>query len=182
MSASGSRITKLVSAPGNDPPIAPDGQQASQSWLAFHQSTENLLNSLGRGSTDGAPAEAGMVGEVASASGTVPTLSSDGIFNIASLVLQPGDWDVSGNVLFVPAATTHPTQAGAGISLVSATFGATIMNIGATFTVGANIALDAGGIAQVNVAVPTPVYLVARASFTTAGMGATGTIRARRMQ
>lgn len=167
--------------PGNDNPVADDGQH-TQAWLGYHQAVADQLNGLHSGVVDGTPALAGRVGEVLSASATVAVLASGASTNIANINLTPGDWDVTGNIRFTPAPTTPPTDVAAGISLNPGVLPAVLTRLATAFAVGALVAIDAGGVTQINVSANTLVYLVGRASFTIAGMAATGTIRARRMR
>lgn len=171
---------KLI-PPGNDNPVADDGQH-TQSWLGYHQAVADQINNLRSGRVDGLPAAPGQVGEVIVSVHSPVVMFSGVAADIASLMLDPGDWDVSGNVRFVPDPTTHPLDITGSVSLASGAFGLTITSFGAAFTVGAALAVDAGGVTQVNVSASTVVYLVARAGFTGAGMSAIGIIRARRMQ
>jgi hypothetical protein len=174
-------IGQPLSPPGNDNPVADDGQH-THSWLGYHQDVSDVLNGLHTGVVTGVAASAGEVGEVMSGTATVAVLASAASTNIVNLNLTPGDWDVTGNIAFTPAPTTPPTDIAAGISLSSGVLPAVLTRIATAFATGALVAIDAGGVRQVNISVNTLVYLVGRASFTVAGMAATGTIRARRMR
>lgn len=171
--------TRLV-PPASDPPITDDGQH-SQAWAAHFEATADALANVHLGVVDGGNAVAGQVGEYLTASASVPIGLASGVAaNIAALPLAPGDWDISGNVHFSAASTTHPTECVAGVSTVSGAFGAEYEQIGMAFNIGANIAMGVAGPVRVNVSAATNAYLVARSSFSTSTMTATGTINARR--
>jgi hypothetical protein len=58
------------------------------------------------GVTDGSNAAAGQIGEVIAANVTTPVALSSGVTaTVGSISLTPGDWDVSGEVWFVGAAS-----------------------------------------------------------------------------
>lgn len=116
--------------------------------------------------------------------------------NITSMVLTPGDWDVTGIVDFVPAATTSVTQWNVSVSNTSATLASqapstsTAINIGpfATTTINQAAAVPAaevtlaGNPVRVSVNANTTIYLVAQAAFTVSTMTAYGSLRARRVR
>lgn len=109
-----------------------------------------------------------------------PTAISNGvIFNAASIVVTPGDWDVSGNLFF--NGTGASTNTIVGISLTSATVGAT-----PTYTQLSISSPHVGNfntpIVRISVAVNTTVFLIGLASFASGTMTAGGRLRARRMR
>ena len=167
--------------PPSDPPLLASEAQHSTAWADHHDKVADALTTLqaNMGVTDGSDATAGQIGEYLTASGGPVALSNNVPANVASLPLQAGDWDVSGNVHFAAAATTHPTQCAASISTVSGAQGAWPTLIGTPFNTNANVNMAAGP-TRVNVPTPTTVYLVGFSTFTTSTMAATGQIVARR--
>jgi hypothetical protein len=99
--------------------------------------------------------------------------------------LSPGDWDVWGQIVFIPG--TAPTALAAGVSTTSATLptaaqlaqgqGAMIQ-LRATFTSSVGATLQTGT-TRINVSTPITVYLVAQITGT-GSWTATGFISARR--
>ena len=140
------------------------------------------------GTVKGDEAVAGEIGELKTASlavGAATALVTATPKTIISMTLTPGDWDVSGVVDFLPAATTSITVLGEGVSTVDNTFGADD-----TYALGSMAAVVPGAVAQrymtpvrrINVIADTIVYLIGSATFTVAAMTAFGTIRARRVR
>lgn len=131
-------------------------------------------------------AAAANLGEVLSTSiTTAVNLTSATAANIGSLVLTPGDWDVSGLVSFV-APGTASTRMAVAISNASATLptaaqiatGAGAMNDLSTNFGKAAMSMPTG-VCRFNVSANTTIYLVALSATATT---ATGFIRARRMR
>jgi hypothetical protein len=135
-------------------------------------------------------AAAGEVGEVISSTVTVGApvnITTSGVAqNITSISLTAGDWDVSGSIGFIPAATTNVTQF---IGSFSTTTGTLDTTPGRFFSF--NLAPYVPGAAQQNYAMPigrfslsgtTTVFFVAQSAFTVSTMGGFGIIRARRMR
>ena len=120
------------------------------------------------------------------ASGSAVALTSTTAANVTSITLTPGDWDVSGTVAFLPAASTSITALAGGSNETSATIGGHHNSF-----VRAMAAVVPGAVGQVSpiplhrVTVPfgttTVLYLVARATFTVSTLGAYGIIQARRV-
>jgi len=75
------------------------------------------------GVTDGSSAAAGVVGEVISAQRTFANRLSLAVsstwYNLATLALPAGDWEISGNVWFLGAAGTIVTRYDSGASATS---------------------------------------------------------------
>lgn len=120
------------------------------------------------------------------ASGSAVSLTSTTAANVTSLTLTEGEWDVSGAVGFIPAATTSITALAGGSSSTTATISTT----GDAF-VKASAAVVPGAVGQV-ITIPTTryvvaegetttVYLVARATFSVDTLGGFGKIQARRV-
>ena len=167
--------------PTNENPVADDGQH-TQAWSQYHQKVSDALAGMRLGTTTNDNATAGQIGEYISGTGVGVTLTNGVTANVTSIALTAGDWDVSGNVTFTPAPTTHPAALGASCSSTSATFGARSTIIQTTFAIGAPNSFDAGGMVRFSLAATTTVYLTAIAFFTTAGMAATGMISGRRVR
>lgn len=165
--------------PVNETPVAPDGQH-TQAWSQYHQKVSDALSGMLVGTTTNDNAAAGGIGEYINGTGTGVSISNGVAANIASISLTAGDWDVSGNITFTPAPTTHPAALGASCSATSAAFGPLATLIQTAFAVGQPTAFAAGGVTRFSLAATTTVYLVAVAFFTTAGMAAGGFIAGRR--
>lgn len=120
--------------------------------------------------------------------------------SVTSILLSAGEWDVTGVVDWLFAATTSVTALTAVISLVTAavppqagqTINGVILDpdseesINTPAIVPGAVSFGTGvGPARVvvpNSASPSPVFMVALATFTVAALSAFGTIRARRVQ
>jgi hypothetical protein len=120
------------------------------------------------------------------ASGSAVSLTSTEAANVTSITLTEGEWDVSGSVGFIPAASTSITALAGGSSETTATISVT----GDAF-VRASAAVVPGAVGQV-ASIPVTryvvaegatatVYLVARATFTVSTLGGFGKIQARRV-
>jgi hypothetical protein len=158
--------------------------------------TDSLLlvpnTSVLKGTTAADNAAAGIVGEqLATSQAVAVSLTTGVVANIATLVLTPGDWSVSGVIVFAEAANTVPTMFAAAISTMSATLPTAAQIVSGVgnmtqynmaFTKGAVSQTMQAGICRINVSVNTNVFLVAQAAFSTAGLSATGYISARRVR
>ena len=139
------------------------------------------------GTPTGDNAATGNVGEYITSN--VPsgvTLTTVTAANIASISLSPGDWDVDGNVEFIPTTTTSITETSASISTTSGTltaFQQQRLFYGATVP-GATTSTPCVATPTVRLSLnsTTTVYLVARATFSISTLSAGGTIRARRVR
>jgi hypothetical protein len=140
------------------------------------------------GTTTNDSASAGNIGEYVSStvnSGSAVALTSSTSANITSITLSAGDWDISGKVGFVPAATTTMTLLGGDINTTSAAaFNAdTAITIAASLT-GANgnattMAIDTR---RVSLSGSTTYYLNCIGIFATSTLKGYGIIRARRVR
>ncbi len=135
-------------------------------------------------------AAAGRIGELIPStvlSGSAVPLVTDTSKTITSIKLTPGDWDLSGEVVFSFGATTNVTQVIGSSSNVNNTVDFTPGKFNLTGFSGAGL-IPVGSlsviipIAQYSVATDTDVYLIARSSFTVSTTSAYGIIRARRMR
>jgi collagen type II alpha len=142
-----------------------------------------------KGATDGGNAAAGNIGEqIAASITTAVSLTTNVTANIGSISLTPGDWAVSGVVIFTPTSAA-PTALGAGVSATSATL-PTVAQVAAgngnmtqyhlSFTNGATQTMQTG-VARVNVTASTTIYLVAQGTFSGGSCSATGYVAARRV-
>ncbi len=142
------------------------------------------------GTTTNDSANAGSVGELNSIvvlSGAAVSLTTATPANVASLVLQPGDYDVWGELWTLPNGATITTSVAASLNTTSATL-ATVPSVN-TSNSSFNVALGAGvnlqlplGACRISVATATTttVYLCVNAAFTTNTLAAYGKIMARR--
>lgn len=122
--------------------------------------------------------------------GSATALTTNIVKNVTSIVLPEGDWDVSANVAFIPAASTSHTLLSAAISQTSATLPSTMSIAESTYFM-QKTALVTGAFAQivplarcriiVAPSTTTTVYLVAFATFTVSTMSAYGAIWARKV-
>jgi hypothetical protein len=129
-------------------------------------------------------AAVGDIGEfVSNTSGALP-LTTGVSLNTATLALTAGDWDVTGSVVFIPAAGTVPTAISAGPSLVTGTlpsFANGVVSLQTNFNTGTSQIL-AAGTQRVSLAATTNIWMVANAVFTVSTCTATGFLRARRVR
>ncbi|CAM2142689.1 conserved exported protein of unknown function [Pararobbsia alpina] len=136
-----------------------------------------------KGTTAADNANAGSDGEFVTATATSTSLSVNTPLSLTSITLSAGDWDVSGVVEFVPAASTVTVQAVASVNTTT-----NVLN-----TAQGLAAVPTGSSAGVHTVMPTPiwrvnvststtVYLVAQCNFTTSTLTADGVIRARRVR
>lgn len=140
------------------------------------------------GTTTNNNANSGAIGEYVSSSvvqGSAVGLTTGTPANITSIILTAGDWDVSGNVVFLTDTATSYSIISGGISSVSATQPSSELR--GVFT-------EAGavpGIALLSVGVPTQrismgstttIYLVSFSTFSVSTMSTFGTISARRVR
>jgi hypothetical protein len=137
------------------------------------------------GDLTGGAAAAGEVGEVLSASAPSVGIPNGASFNIASIPLTPGDWDVSAIGLLNLSPLTIQTFE-ISISQTSATLDNTVGHL-ATFVSGAFVSYYGMSLAvppfQIRVAVNTTIYLVGYVTYNGGNGGtAAGFLRARRMR
>jgi len=129
---------------------------------------------------------AGGVGEHAFtnvAAGSAIGLVSNTPLNVASVILSAGDWDVYGNILFIPAATTNLTLLQGSTGTVSVTHDAIsqfIFPAPSGMVTGATASGFAVPAQRLSIASSTTVYLVATAKFTVSTMAVYGRVWARR--
>ncbi len=134
------------------------------------------------GNATGSGVTAGSVGEVPTPTNLSAVSMTSGTFvNCASIALTAGDWEVHGQVLFSPAASTVVTAVSAGVSSTSATSGGPGTNtlISGTLGTGLGQAIPAPT-TRVITSTPITVYIVASATFSTSTMTCAGYAYARR--
>ena len=144
---------------------------------------------VSKGFADGSNAAAGNVGEYAEAVfSPAINISSATVWNIGTLALTAGDWDITGTAIFAPAATTTVNYCIACISGASATldtnvgryagipiFGNTPGSQMSTFTL-------VIGPTRLTVSTSFTMYLVVMCGFAVSTFGVTGNLRARRIR
>lgn len=129
-------------------------------------------------------ANSGSVGEYVTATASSLSLTSNVGLNITSISLTAGDWDVSGTVQIVGAASTSLNNINGGISTTSATIG----GLGTYFQVVPGVSNTAALYilttpnVRINITTTTTVFLVAFVGFSTSTATAGGLIRARRVR
>tara|TARA_R110000868_G_scaffold161317_1_gene391504 strand:+ start:10876 stop:12528 length:1653 start_codon:yes stop_codon:yes gene_type:complete len=153
--------------------------------LDFDSSTAGII-----GTTTNNDADAGSVGQVISNTvliGSAVSLTTATPANVTSISLTAGDWNVWGNVFFLPAATTNAT-------LLYSTLGSTTANLGAAqlqnrinygtggLVLGADGATGIAPMQRISISGTTTYYLVARGDFTVDTLSAFGEIYARRVR
>ena len=144
------------------------------------------------GVVDGGNATAGSVGEYIEsniASGSAIAAGATNVAkNLTSISLTAGDWDVSGVVEWIPLATTVLSSYSASISTTTGALDITkgrwtVMTLqtgitGAGNTDGSSLITSC----RFSLATTTTIYLVGRATYTTAGLNMYGILRARRVR
>lgn len=131
------------------------------------------------GVTDASDAAAGKVGEVITASGSGVSLSTTAtVYNVVSVSLTAGDWDVSGVVQ--ATNTSGATYQSAGLSLTSATVDDVLYLSGGPLTIGVGSLRTATPSRRISVSSTTTVYLVAQVNFSGGTVTGSGRITARR--
>ena len=171
--------------PLNEHPIAAGGQ-FTQAWAAFFENVAAELTALRSGSGTGTDAPSGDIGEFVTATvgaGDAVPLDDLTPTDIVSFDLEAGDWEIWGEVTFVPGVGTVTTEIDAWIGNRPAgttedwTGGHVALR--APFTTGASQTL-ATGRARLLSAGSQTVYLIAEVE--ASGMTAHGTLQARRVR
>jgi hypothetical protein len=131
-------------------------------------------------------AVAGNVGETISSTvlaASPISVSTGAVTNITSISVTAGDWEVSGNVYFIPAGTTVITSSYASTSTISATHANGAFQSG---DASSNPAGFPAGVSTVtrrfSLALTTTIYLIGQVGFTTSTCTACGYIQARRLR
>jgi len=139
------------------------------------------------GTTTNNNANAGSVGEYVQASvarTAFPALTTATIYDVTSIELTAGDWDVFGCVGFAFSGTTTCTQVIGSINLTSATLPAnhywsTIQPRTGNGLLDTSMAIVPQ---RISISSTTTIYLMVKAVFATAGAFTFGTIGARRVR
>ena len=185
---SGAGITALHASPG---PIGSTSASTGAFTTLSASSTITPSSTAGIvGTTTNDSANAGSVGEYVIstiASGAPVAVTSGVAANMTSISLTAGDWDVSANMIFAPAATTVVGSVHTGISTVSATLPAAtpwarVMSIFPGSFVPATPIGQAPNVIRMSLSGTTTIYLVVYATFTTSTMNSYGHIAARRVR
>ena len=143
------------------------------------------------GVTNGGNASTGSLGELISstvATGSAVSLVTSTAKTVTSISLTAGDWDVWGNVGFIPAASTSITNLTSTISSAANTLPGS-PNSGAYFTLPMNATVSGGsgfvlptGMLRISIASTKTIYLIGQATFTVSTLTAYGFIGARRVR
>jgi hypothetical protein len=147
------------------------------------------LTGLAYGVTDGSAATVGTIGEYQSAivNTTTPvSLTSVIAAQITSLTLQPGDWDLTGDLIIDANGTATVTDILASINITvdttplpSPADGTAMGRLRGISTTGRNtVAMRT----RANITIAAAYLLVAQVTFTGTGCLAVGALRARRMR
>lgn len=134
-------------------------------------------------------AAAGNVGETGSNASNLTAVTTTVTINLATVTLQPGDYDVWGSAVGAATnATTSVQQLTASISLVSGTHSFTTgdfaaLSYGPGIVTGNNAAIAfPTSVKTISLAVATPVYLTGSMLFTISTAGMKGQINWRRVR
>ena len=129
--------------------------------------------------SSGAPL-AGEVGQLMQQTVSAVGIPASGNFNIASINLTPGDWDVSGYMMLNGGPLTSQTHT-ASLSTTSLVHGAAWASFTGPFQQFYNVTLTIIP-TQFSVSVSTTVYLVGQITYNAGSGTVSGSIRARRMR
>ena len=133
-------------------------------------------------------AAAGKVGELITskvASGSAISVTTGTIFNLTTISLTAGDWDVEGSLGFINAGTTVSTSCDAWINNVSITLpaiGDGGVYVGATAPGAGAITQVSTGSKRYSLAATTTIYLSGLIVFSISTCTSYGIIRARRVR
>jgi len=168
----------INAAAGNHPALQVVGSDTNVIGQLRGKGTGNIEI---KGTTAANNASAGYVGEFVSSVITAPTniTTSATAQNLTSINLTAGDWDIEGNMLFIP--TVGFTQIYAWASTISATFPPLYNVIGFTTTYLGSCTIPIPKL-RVNVSSPTTIYLSGYATFDSGTATFAGAIYARRVR
>jgi hypothetical protein len=169
----------------------------SSEQIAFNVGGTNIFNvgsagTSATGTTTNNNAAAGQIGEVMSS--VIPvvsavSLTSAAAASITTLTLTAGDWDLSGIIVYHPGATTSVTISAAAISqtdnavpaiIGQPTAGEVLIQNSSAAQIPVNDFTVSIPRCRVSLAASTPVYIVAKATFSVSTLSAYGSIYARR--
>lgn len=169
------------SATGVPPSVSALGSDTNVPLLLAGKGTSGVRI---QGVTDGSLAPAGYVGETMSQTfSSVNITTSNVAQTLGTLTLTPGDWDVTGYVMFVSGTGTTMTIWASGLNTVTNT----LPGLGNWFQSGGSITATGGAsafapLSRQDVTASTPIYLVGLAVFSGGTVAASGFIRARRVR
>lgn len=164
--------------------VTPTLGAAIATSLNFSPSTGGIIGTVTNDNTN-----AGNVGEYVSSlivAGSAVSLSNSITANITSISLTAGDWEVTFEGYFAPAATTSITQLLGSISTTSATLNQTPGNFGQYQVpaqvpgTSANVCIQCSN--RYSLSTTTTLFAVAFAAFTVSTMTVFGGLRARRIR
>jgi|SRR5271166_5398512 len=171
----------LTTGSGSTFTVAPN----SNTYFGFCDGTNTTWTQWAASATNDS-ATAGTIGEYVASNvpGSTVSMSTGVAANMTSISLGAGDWDVWGNVIFIPAGTTTVQSIVAGISTSTGAFAANNgsggqQSLQASFTTGASQLISAGQSRQ-SLSATTTVFLVAQIGFLISTCTAGGGIFARR--
>ena len=155
---------------------------ATATSLTFSPTTDGIV-----GTTAADNAAAGEVGEFISSNilfaSAIGVTTSNSPQNLTSISLTAGDWNVWGNITWVPQGSTQSNYGTAGISTTSATFADGSLYFTAECITGTGIIYGTPAPMQrINVSTTTTVYMVGQGGWTVSTMKFCGGIYARRVR
>jgi hypothetical protein len=138
-----------------------------------------------KGVTDGSDAAAGDAGEygiVQVPFASRSSIAANTVFSLASIALTAGDWNVWGNILFVPGSGAVVNNIQVGINTVSTAMPDTSLTA-VSYVSAANLYGSAATpVQRVSLTTTTNVYVIGFSGWTGAGCTACGFIAARRVR
>jgi hypothetical protein len=174
--------------PSSLPLLAPGQGDTSlfslrQSILTMYSYMVRALNGGLQGVTDGSNAQPGQIGEVISALLTTGLAVGGSPTTLLSMVLSPGDWDVTAELWLQATGSTNPTTLQGAINTVANFPGVPGVGVaryveGYTSPV-VGLVMAALGPARISSAANTTVYLMASSNQTANGYGKLYARRAR---
>jgi hypothetical protein len=141
-----------------------------------------------KGTTLADNANAGSIGEVISGSTLTVSMSNGVAANVTTMSLTAGDWDVAGQLIVNPAATTTLSTLTTGASTTTGAFNTVVAGIpnfteilqfGSSAGFGAAVPIP---LYRLNISTTTTVYLVAQIDFNISTLTCSGYIWARRVR
>ena len=174
----------FIRPPFQETLLAKDTGEHTQAWANYHEEMSRQVQTLQAkaGVTDGSNAKPGQIGEYVTLTSTPVPLSSGVWFDCVTMPLTAGDWDVTGNVITVPAGGTTTSLVLAGITTTSLSMtppaGGSYVHQSAAIAATQATALSMSR--RISLAAPQNVYIVALVAFAAAGMQAYGFLGARR--
>lgn len=133
------------------------------------------------GTTTNNNANAGSVGEYITATGTSVAFTSGGNVNVASISLTAGDWNVWGQIEYVPSGGATITALVSGISSTSAAM-PSAPNRSVLQLSTATTQTSMPPMQRMSLSATTTIYVIGQATWTTGTVAGTGFIAARRVR